>query len=89
MKQKYKNQSKYESIIREDNCDKLIRQVKSDRLDSEDSCIQTILALSSILEDEDMKENVSRGLFVPAIGTLIRESAESIKKTLITVDNAL
>lgn len=79
MKQKYKNQSKYESIIKEDNCDKLIRQVNADRLESEDSCIQTILALSSILEDKDMKEYVSRGLFVPTIGSLIRESTESIK----------
>lgn len=81
MKLIYKYQSDYEKIIKEDNPNKLIHLVEQhQRTAAPDDCIQIILALSSILEDDEMGEHVKSGLFIPVIGRLIKETASLFAK---------
>lgn len=60
---------------------KLIRLVEHhQRTVAPDESIQIILALSSILEDDEMGEYVRSGLFIPVIGRLIKETASLFVK---------
>lgn len=81
MKVKFKYQSDYEDVIKADDPKKLIRLVEQhQRTAAPDDCIQIILALSSILEDDEMGEYVRSGLFIPVIGRLINDTASLFVK---------
>lgn len=74
MELKNRYQGHYKELIKEGNCQKLINQVKVDRTESSNSWVFVILALSTILEDKAMSDDINKGLLYPIIGTLIKDT---------------